>query len=115
MYDLAQASSNYPGTLNLGLLSLVLARARLRAHGDPLLQVHPALHKQVLATDLGAKLLGLFQLPYAMPTPAFGHPSGLTNAHPESGQHEAKGSKVPDENRQEPLQTTASHWVAAHN
>jgi hypothetical protein len=47
VYELTQAPSNYPGTVNLGLLSQVLARARLRAHGDPLLQVHPALHEQL--------------------------------------------------------------------
>ena len=34
VYELARESSNVPGTVNLGLLSLVLARARLRAHGD---------------------------------------------------------------------------------
>jgi hypothetical protein len=53
VYELARDSGNFPGTGNLGPLSLVLARARLRAHGDPILRVHPALHEQLLETDLG--------------------------------------------------------------
>jgi len=95
VYELARESSNFPGTVNLGLLSLVLARARLRAHGDPMLQVHPALHEQLLATDLGAKLpVGLFQLPYTMAYIEFGRPSGLTIVNPESGQHEVEGAYI---------------------
>ena len=36
VYEHARDSSNFPGTVNLGLLSVVLARARLRVHGaDP--------------------------------------------------------------------------------
>ncbi len=95
VYELARESSNFPGTVNLGLLSLVLARARLRAHGDPMLQVRPALHEQLLATDLGAKLpVGLFQLPYTMAYIEFGRPSGLTIVNPESGQHEVEGAYI---------------------
>ena len=42
--ELARDSSHFLGTLNLGLLSLVLARARLLDHEDPILQAHPALY-----------------------------------------------------------------------
>ena len=95
VYELARDSSNVPGTVNLGLLSLVLARARLRAHGDPVLQVHPALHEQLLETDLGAKLpVELFRLPYTEAFIEFGRPSGLSIFNPASGEHEVEGAYV---------------------
>lgn len=95
VYELAVDSSNFPGTVNLGLLSLVLARARLRAHGDPILQVHPALHEQLLETDLGAKLpVDLFRLPYTAAFIEFGRPSGLSIFNPASGEHEVEGAYV---------------------
>ena len=95
VYELARDSSNFPGTVNLGLLSLVLARARLRAHGDPILQVHPALHEQLLETDLGTKLpVDLFRLPYTAAFIEFGRPSGLSIFNPASGEHEVEGAYV---------------------
>ena len=95
VYELARDSSNFPGTVNLGLLSLVLARARLRAHGDPILQVHPALHEQLLETDLGAKLpVDLFRLPYTAAFIEFGRPSGLSIFNPASGEHQVEGAYV---------------------
>ena len=95
VYELAVDSSNFPGTVNLGLFSLVLARARLRAHGDSILQVHPALHEQLLETDLGAKLpVGLFRLPYTAAFIEFGRPSALSIFNPASGGHEVEGAYV---------------------
>ncbi len=95
VYELARDSSNFPGTVNLGLLSLVLARARLRAHGDPVLQVHPALHEQLLETDLGAKLpVEFFRLPYTEAFIEFGRPSGLSIFNPASGEHEVEDAYV---------------------
>ena len=77
MHDLARSSSNFPGTVNLGLLSLMLARARLRAHSDPILQVNPALHEQRLEADLSAKVpVELLRLAYAQP------PSSTSDARP---------------------------------
>jgi hypothetical protein len=60
MQEMAMLSLGAPGSFNMGTLVLMLARARLRAHGDPILQVAAPLQTQLLETDLGAQLPARF-------------------------------------------------------
>jgi hypothetical protein len=95
MRELALSSVGAPGSMNLGLFTLILARARLRAQGDPLLQVSPALHAQLVATDFSPQLPArFFRCPYPMAYIEFGRPSGLNIHNRLSGQHEVEGAYV---------------------
>lgn len=95
MHALALSSLGAPGNLNLGLITLVLARSRLRAQGDALLQVSPALHEQLAATDLGPQLPArFFRCPYPMAYIEFGRPSGMAIVNRLSGWHEVEGAYV---------------------
>lgn len=95
LYELAAMSHGFGSTVNLGLLSLVLARARLRAFGDPILKVHPDLYEQLTETDIGEKLpIALFRLPYTCVYVEFSQPSGLEIFNKASGAHEVEGAYV---------------------
>ena len=95
MSALAHGISNTPGSLNLGLLSLILARARLRAHQDPLLQVTPWLQQELLATDMGDQLpVSFLRSPYTMTYIELHRPSGLQVFNRESGWHEVEGAYI---------------------
>jgi len=95
MLDLALASVGAPAGFNMGILMLMLARARLRAHGDPILQVAPALQAQLAATDLGAGLPArFFRCPYPFAYLELARPSGLAIRNRASGLHQVEGVYV---------------------
>ncbi|TVQ85559.1 MAG: hypothetical protein EA400_15205 [Chromatiaceae bacterium] len=95
MLELAMASLGAPAGLNVGLLMLMLSRARLRAHGDPMLQVAAPLHAQLAATDLSDGLPAcFFRCPYPLVYIEFARPSGLQINHRRSGLHEVEGVYV---------------------
>ena len=109
MRELALASVGAPASLNMGVLMLMLSRARLRAHGDPILQVAPALQAQLAETDLGAGLPArFFRCPYPIVYIQFARPSGLEIRNRASGLHEVEGVYVgnyqvpPSLDREEP-------------
>ena len=95
MMDLARASVGTPAGLNVGILMLLLSRARLRAHGDPILQVAEPLHAQLAATDLGDGLPArFFRSPYPLVFIELARPSGLQISNRASGLHEVEGVYV---------------------
>jgi len=93
LLNLGLATLGAPGSMNLGVLVLVLARARLRAHGDPIVQVAPALQAQLAATDLEHHLPARF---FCCPWPAayveLARPSDLRIHNRASGLHEVEGA-----------------------
>jgi hypothetical protein len=92
MLNLAMASLHAPAGLNVGLLMLMLSRARLRAQGDRLLQVAAPLHAQLAETDLGSGLPAcFFRCPYPLVYIEFARPSGLQIINRVSGLHEVEG------------------------
>jgi hypothetical protein len=95
MLDLGLAALGAPGSMNLGVLVLLLARARLRAHGDPILQVAPALQAQLAVTDLERHLPArFFRCPYPMVYIALARPTDLQIHNRASGLHEVEGAYV---------------------
>jgi len=95
MLELAMASLGAPAGLNVGLLMLMLARARLRAQGDPILQVAASLHAQLAETDLGTGLPAcFFRSPYPIVYIEFARPSGLQIYNRASGLHAVEGVYV---------------------
>jgi hypothetical protein len=95
MQRLAERSFGTVSTGNHGLIVLMLARARLRARGDPLLQVSPALHQQLSQTDLGERLpVAHFIPPFPLVYVEFARPSGFEVHNPLSGWHEVEGVYV---------------------
>jgi hypothetical protein len=95
MLELAMASLGAPAGLNVGLLMLMLSRARLRAQGDPILQVADALHAQLAETDLSDGLPAcFFRSPYPIVYIELARPSGLQINNRMSGLHEVEGVYV---------------------
>ncbi|WP_295882789.1 hypothetical protein [uncultured Thiohalocapsa sp.] len=95
MLELTMASVGTPAGLNAGLVMLMLARGRLRAQGDPMLQVAESLHAQLAATDLGSGLpAGFFRSPYPMVYIELARPSGLQIFNRASGLHEVEGAYI---------------------
>ena len=95
LLDLGLAALGAPGSMNLGLLALLLARARLRAHGDPILQVAPALQAQLAATDLERHLPArFFRSPWPITYLELARPSDLRIHNRASGLHEVEGAYV---------------------
>lgn len=95
MHQLAMVSLGAPGSFNLGTFVLMLARARLRAHGDPILQVAAPLQTQLAATDLAAQLpVRFFRCPYPAVYVELARPSPLRIINRDSGLHEVEGAYV---------------------
>ena len=95
MLELTMASVGGPAGLNAGLAMLMLARARLRAQGDPILQVAEPLHAQLAQTDLGSGLpAGFFRSPYPVVYVELARPSGLKIHNRASGLHEVEGAYI---------------------
>ena len=95
MARLALADLGAPGSFNMGSFVLMLTRARLRAHGDPILEVSPPLQALLAQTDLAAGLpVRLFRCPYPVVYVALAQPSGLVIHNRLSGIHELEGAYV---------------------
>jgi hypothetical protein len=83
------------GDAHMGSFILTLNRARLRAHGDPLLEVAPALQTMLAETDLAAELpIRFFRSPYTLVYVAFARPNPLRVSHRLSGLHECEGAYI---------------------
>lgn len=92
---LAGLQMNAPASYNLGTLLLLLARARLRVHGDPILAVAPALQGLLGATDLTEGLpVRFFRAPYTLVYIAFPRPCALQVYNRATGLHELEGAYV---------------------
>ncbi len=92
---LAMADLGMPGSFNMGSFILMLTRARLRAQGDPILEVTAPLQSLLAATDLALGLpVGFFRSPYTIVYIAFARPSGLAISNRLSGLHEVEGAYV---------------------
>ena len=91
----AQAHIGLPGSVNLGTFILMMSRARLRAHGDPILTVTPTLQALLSETDL---IKGLpsryFRCPFPLAYVAFARPNELRIPNQLSGLHEFEGAYV---------------------
>ncbi len=91
----AYAHLGLPGSVNLGTFILMMARTRLRAHGDPLLTVTPDLQARLTQTDL---LTGLptsyFRCPFPLAYLAFARPNDLRVPNHLTGLHEFEGAYV---------------------
>jgi hypothetical protein len=95
MAEAAIASVGAPGSFNLGAFLLLLARARLRAHGDPILEVSAPLQALLAETDLAEGLPArFFRCPYPVVYVAFARPCPLTIYNRASGRHEVEGAYV---------------------
>ena len=91
----AQAHIGLPGSVNLGTFILMMSRARLRAHADPILTVTPTLQALLSETDL---IKGLpsryFRCPFPLAYVAFARPNELRIPNQLSGLHEFEGAYV---------------------
>jgi hypothetical protein len=95
MTEAALASMGAPGSFNLGAFLLLLARARLRAYGDPILEVSVPLQTLLAETDLADGLPArFFCCPYPMVYVAFARPCPLKINNRASGLHEVEGAYV---------------------
>jgi hypothetical protein len=95
MRPLAEAFLGGPGTFNMGTFVLMLARARLRAHGDPIIEAAAPLQAQLGETDLGAQLpVRFFRCPYPTVYIQLARPSPLRIINRQSGLHEVEGAYV---------------------
>ena len=95
MRDAALASMGAPGSYNIGTFMLLLARARLRAHGDPILEVSAPLQALLAETDLGEGLPArFFRCPYPVAYIAFARPCPLRISNRASGLHEVEGAYI---------------------
>jgi hypothetical protein len=92
---LAGLQMNAPASYNLGTFLLLLARARLRVHGDPILAVAPALQRLLGATDLTEGLpVRFFRAPYTSVYIAFPRPCALKVYNRATDLHELEGAYV---------------------
>lgn len=80
---------------NLGSFVLMLNRARLRAHADPILQVTPPLQAMLAETDLASNLpASYFRSPYPLVFVEFARPNPLRVPNRISGLHECEGAYI---------------------
>ncbi|KAA6182732.1 hypothetical protein F2Q65_17320 [Thiohalocapsa marina] len=95
MYEIAESHFGLIGGANMGSFILTMVRARLRAHGDPIVQVTPALQAMLTETDLAAELpAGFFRSPYPMVYIELARPNTLQVANKVSGLHECEGAYI---------------------
>ncbi|MDO9141158.1 MAG: hypothetical protein U1E09_00315 [Methylococcales bacterium] len=80
---------------NLGSFLLMMARARLRAHGDAFFQITPALQTLLDETDLGKDLPShFFRPPYAFIYLEFAQPNPFYVLNKTSGEHLFEGAYI---------------------
>ena len=92
MLDLAQAHFGIMAGQDLGSFILLLVRARLRAYGDPILQVTPALQTMLAETDLAEDMpIGLLRGSEPLVFIEFARPNPLRVPNRYSGLHECEG------------------------
>ncbi|KAA6182586.1 hypothetical protein F2Q65_17550 [Thiohalocapsa marina] len=95
IYAIAEVHFGLIGGANMGSFVLTVVRARLRAHGDPIVQVTPALQAMLTETDLAAELpAGFFRSPYPMVYIELARPNALQVANKVSGLHECEGAYI---------------------
>jgi len=95
MYAIAEAHFGIIGGANMGSFILTVVRARLRAHGDPILQVTPALQAMLAETDLASELPAtLLRGPYPLAYIEFARPNPLRVTNRTSGLHECEGAYI---------------------
>jgi hypothetical protein len=93
MLEIGQAYFGLIGAHNMGTYLLNLARARLRAQGDPIVQLTPALQAMLAETDLARDLPAeFFRSPYPLAYLEFARPNPLQLANQYSGLHECEGA-----------------------
>ncbi|MCG5531642.1 hypothetical protein LRD18_12415 [Halorhodospira halochloris] len=89
-------ASKYFGVIpggNMGSFVLMLVRSRLRAYGDPILQVTPALQEMLTETDIGSELpTSFFRPPYPLVYVEFSRPNSFHVTNKQSGLHECEGA-----------------------
>lgn len=91
----AQSHLGMPASVNLGTFTLMMSRARLRAHGDPILTVTSELQTLLRETDLNRGLpTGYFRCPFPLAFVAFNRPNHLRVPNRVSGLHEFEGAYV---------------------
>lgn len=84
-----------PAGSNMGTFVLMMNRARLRAWGDPLIRVAPALQTLLAETDLATGLPArFFRCPYPLAYVAFARPNPWRVLNRVSGLHELEGAYV---------------------
>ncbi len=95
MREIAVAHLSLLGDSNMGSFMLTMVRSRLRAHGDPMVQVTPALQTMLAETDLAAELPArFFRSPYPLVFVEFARPNPLRVPNQVSGLHECEGAYV---------------------
>lgn len=96
MRQVTQAYLDILGGQNMGSFMLTMNRTRLRAHGDPILEVTAPLQTLLAETDLQEGLpVRFFRLPDpTMVYIAFARPNPLRIPHRLSGLHECEGAYV---------------------
>ena len=83
------------GDDNMGSFMLMLIRSRLRAQGDPILQVTPALQSLLEKTDVNKGLpVGFFRSPFTNVYIEFARPNAYRVSNWMSGLHELEGAYV---------------------
>lgn len=92
MRAIGEAHFGLIGPHNMGSFVLTLARARLRAHNDPIVQLTPALQAMLAETDLTAELPATYlRSPYPFAYLEFARPNSLRVANQISGLHDCEG------------------------
>lgn len=95
MYEIAKAHFGIIGGANMGSFILTVTRTRLRAHGDPILEVTSALQAMLVETDLAAELPAtMLRSPYPLAYFAFARPNPLRVTNRTSGLHECEGAYI---------------------
>ncbi len=110
MRQLAVAHFGILAGQNMGTFILTVVRARLRAHGDPILQVTPALQTLLAETDLADGLPTRFlRSPYPLVFVEFARPNPLRVPNCLSGLHECEGAYIGT------YELPPYHWVHQQN
>lgn len=92
MRDLAMAHFGVMAGEDMGSFFLMLTRSRLRAHGDPILQVTPALQSMLAETDLAEDLpVSLLRGSAPLVFVEFARPNPLRVPNRYTGLHECEG------------------------
>ena len=93
MREIAIAHFGLIGNANMGSFLLTIARARLRAHGDPILKVAPTLQSMLAETDLAEGLPAhYFRSPYTLVFIELARPNLLQVPNRQTGLHACEGA-----------------------
>ena len=97
MLDLAMAHFGVMAGQDMGSFILTLTRSRLRAHGDPILQVTPALQSMLAESDLAEDLpVSLLRGDTPLVFVEFARPNPLRVPNRFTGLHECEGVYIGD-------------------